>query len=119
MKCEAHTVEGAPCQAPAQTGRPFCFHHDPEKAAARSEARRRGGLRSHGLDPTMPRPEVRLLVVADIMKLLETAGADCLAQKPSLSRARALAYIGGMALKVIEVSELETRIRALEGRLSE
>lgn len=42
-KCTATTADGSPCQAYAQEGKPYCFQHDPEQAAAAAEARRKGG----------------------------------------------------------------------------
>ena len=42
-ECQAKTADGSPCGAPAQTGKAYCFQHDPEQEAARAEARNRGG----------------------------------------------------------------------------
>ena len=42
-ECQAKTADGSPCGAPAQTGKAYCFQHDPEQEAARVEARNRGG----------------------------------------------------------------------------
>ena len=41
--CQAKTADGKPCGAPAQTGKAYCFQHDPEQEQARAEARKRGG----------------------------------------------------------------------------
>ncbi len=43
MKCTATLENGTICTANAQTGRPFCYVHDPDKATERDAARRRGG----------------------------------------------------------------------------
>jgi hypothetical protein len=114
--CEALNQRGERCQAPPLKGSRFCYHHAPELAAERAAARRRGGLRSHGLNPEAPAPEVRFRAVSDVLRLLEVAGEDILRQKPSLARARALAYLGGVCLKAFELSEIEARVRALENR---
>jgi hypothetical protein len=50
------------------------------------------------------------------MDLLEQAAADVLRQKPSLARARTLAYLATSALKALEVGALEERVSALEAR---
>ena len=42
-ECQAKTADGSQCGAPAQTGKAYCFQHDPEQEAARVEARSRGG----------------------------------------------------------------------------
>lgn len=48
-RCEALNKAGDPCPAPPVTGRPFCFHHDPELADEAAAARRQGGaLRPRG-----------------------------------------------------------------------
>lgn len=117
--CEALTTNGERCQAPPLRGGRFCFHHDPSKAAAREEARRRGGKAAHGMDPEAPRPEVKLRAIGDVLRLFEVASSDILQQPASLGRARALAYLGGHILRALELSELERRIAALEQRAKE
>jgi hypothetical protein len=113
-QCEATTKAGRPCMAAAMSGSPWCFIHNPATAQARADARRRGGLRVHGLDPEAPEPQVRIRVIRDCLELLETAGGDCLRMEPSLSRARALAHVAATAARILEVSELEERVRTLE-----
>jgi hypothetical protein len=55
--CTATTQEGAPCTAPAQKAKAFCFHHDPERKADQREASVLGGkVRAAQMDR---RPEVR------------------------------------------------------------
>ena len=112
--CEAVTAQGTPCQAPPLMDGRFCFHHEPGRARERSEARRRGGRAAHGLDREVVPPAVRLEAVGDVLRLLETAAGDILLQKPSLSRARALAYLSVSALRALEVGALEERLAALE-----
>lgn len=41
--CTATTADGNPCPNAALAGGQFCFTHDPDKAAERDEARKRGG----------------------------------------------------------------------------
>lgn len=112
--CEAMTMAGAPCEAPNQHGRRYCFHHDPERATERAAARRRGGLAVHGLAGGDVSQVVRLRSADDVLSLLERAAGDLLARKPSVSRARALAYVGTAALRAIEVGSIEDRLGALE-----
>jgi len=42
-KCQATTKDGKPCKAPAQTGKVYCFQHDPQKKQAAAEGRAKGG----------------------------------------------------------------------------
>jgi hypothetical protein len=60
---------------------------------------------------------VKLRTVADILGVLETAIGDALSRKPSLGRSRALGYLATVALKALEVGELEERLEALESRM--
>lgn len=117
MRCEADTQKGERCKAPALKGGRFCYHHDPEVAAERQEARRRGGLSLHYGKGGPDRPDAEIRVVRDVLALLETGAADILARPPSVERARALVYLSGAALKALEVGALEERVAALEKRL--
>jgi hypothetical protein len=118
MTCEAMTRQGARCKAPPLTGGRFCFHHDPEKATERRQARRKGGLVLHHGSADRERPEVRLREVSDVLALLEEAAADAMTRKPGIARARCLTYVSTAAVRVIEASDLEERVRALEARIN-
>ena len=99
-------------------GSKFCFHHNPATARKRTEARRRGGLAVHGLDPTAATPEIRIKCIGDCLTLLETAASDCLTMEPSLARARTLVQVALAGLRSVEVGSLEERLEALEERLT-
>jgi hypothetical protein len=55
--CQAATRSGAACGAPAQSGRSFCFQHDPDASQARAQARHAGG-RARGEQLRTPPPPV-------------------------------------------------------------
>jgi len=119
-QCNATTARGRPCGAPAQQGRPYCFAHDPDRAAERTDARRLGGhnrrtpkVGDAGEYPT------RLRSVADVQAVLERALVDTWAQENSGQRTQALVRLAQGALKALEVGELEERLAALEARLTE
>ncbi len=42
-KCKATRKDGDPCRAEAQSGRDYCFFHDPGKDGERHEAKVKGG----------------------------------------------------------------------------
>ena len=42
-RCAAKTVSGSPCSATPVRPSGYCYWHDPDLAAERDEARRRGG----------------------------------------------------------------------------
>lgn len=95
--------------------RPYCFAHDPERAADAAEARRMGGLRRRREGTlTVAYDLGRLDTVEGVHRLLVIAGTDALGHEPSLNRARVLLAVAAQAMKLIEVGEIEARIAALE-----
>src|SRR5260370_16345619 len=42
-RCQHTSKNGSPCQADPQTGKPYCFFHDPEQQQKRATARKHGG----------------------------------------------------------------------------
>jgi hypothetical protein len=103
-----------------------CFAHDPARAADRARARKQGGHQRHaGTARTegrgraaAPREVVTLGSVADVRTLLERTVGDTLALDNSPQRSRTIGGLLGVALKALEVGELEARVAALEERLN-
>jgi hypothetical protein len=95
----------------------YCYVHDPSRAAERAAARKKGGLARHGRvigeTPAAPEP-MPIDSLGDIKKIIQRAVNDVMGLESSLSRARTLGYLAGVAIKAIEVGELERRIAALE-----
>lgn len=119
-QCTATTADGKRCRAPALQGRPFCFAHDPDRAAERADARQRGGYNRR--TPKALGPDgypTRLRCVGDVQGLLEAALADTVQQENSGSRTQALVRLALGALKVLELGDLEERLAVLEARLEE
>lgn len=114
--CQATTKRGQPCQSPAGADG-FCFWHSPARAAERAEARSKGGKARHGRAITYipgEEGEISLENARDVLKLIERAANDALKMERSLSRSRTLGSLAAVALKAVEVTELEARIEALE-----
>lgn len=119
-QCTATTADGKPCGAPALHGRPFCYAHDPDRAAERADARRRGGYNRRTPKATGPDGyPTRLRSVGDVQALLEATLRDTVAQENSGARTQALVRLSLGALKVLELGDLEERLAALEARLEE
>jgi hypothetical protein len=55
--------------------------------------------------------------VRQVRRLLEIAVLDALGLENSIARSRTLAYLAQVALKALEVGELEERVRELESVL--
>ena len=96
----------------------LCFWHDPAHAQEAAEASKLGGLRRRKESTVAGAYEFEGLdSVVKITRLLEIAVVDTLSQENSIARARTLAYLAQMALKALEVGEVEERLAALEGAL--
>ncbi len=113
-KCAARTLDGLPCEAPALTCEPFCFHHSPAHAEERMLARRLGGKNAQArkvLPPgTLP---VSLNSAADIRKLLSETVDQVRQGLISVSTANSVAYITSVALKLSEL-ELSADVARME-----
>ena len=117
MACRATTKAGEPCRA-TELRDGWCYHHHPELEEERRAAKRKGGLvLHHGGAAGEPPEKVQLRKAADVLELLEQAAVDALSRKAGIQRARALTYIATAAVRVIETSDLEERILALERRM--
>src|SRR6266571_1027081 len=94
--------------------RPYCFAHDPERAADAAEARRLGGARR--------RKEGTIAIAYDlpgldsvegIRRVFEIAWTDLLGLDNAINRARALIAVGTAAIKLLG-ADYEERLAALE-----
>jgi hypothetical protein len=113
--CSFSKQNGFPCRNAPMQDEEFCFWHSPEHAEEAAEARRLGGLRRRKEKVTQGAYDFEgLESVTQIRRLLEVAAVDTLALENSVARSRTLAYLSLVALKALEVGELEERVRALE-----
>jgi hypothetical protein len=111
----AITEKGEPCRQAPLWGEEYCFWHHPEHTEEAAEARRLGGLRRRKEKITGGAYDFEgLESVTQIRRLLEIAVVDTLGLESSIARSRTLAYLAQMALKALEVGELEARLEALE-----
>ncbi len=105
--CQGRTASGAACRAPAQSGRPFCFQHDPDAAQRRAEARRAGGrARGDQLRKPRARPErapswVGLDGPAEIRAGFSWAAAALVEHRIDPKAANALVGILGGAARLV------------------
>ncbi len=101
---------------PALDGSSHCFAHAPETAAARTKARKAGGQRQR--TPNGEGVPVALGNVAEIQTELERIYGETMCQANSAQRSRTAAVLLSVALKTVEVGELEGRLAAIEARLA-
>ena len=114
-QCAYRQHGGEPCRAAPLRDSEFCLMHSPEHAKEVQEARRLGGLRRKREATVIGAYEFEGLSTVDgIRRLLEVAVLDTLGMENSISRSRTLAYLAQVALRTLEVGDLEERIAALE-----
>jgi hypothetical protein len=93
----------------------FCWAHSPERAKEAQEARRLGGLRRKRESTISSAYQFESLnSVEGIRRIVLIAVLDALSMENSMSRARTLAYLAQVALRMLEVGEIEERVAALE-----
>jgi hypothetical protein len=89
--------------------------HSPEHAQEVQEARRLGGLRRKREATLSGVYDFEgLETVSGIRRLIEVAVLDTLGMENSMSRSRTLAYLAQVALRTLEVGDLEKRLAMLE-----
>jgi hypothetical protein len=115
-RCKGTRADGQPCGMPPMADSAFCWSHDPANADAAAEARRVGGLRRKKEGTVASAYSFGgLESVHDIRRLLDIAVVDTLSIENSIQRSRALAYLAQMALRALEVGEVQDRLQVLEG----
>jgi hypothetical protein len=118
-QCAFRFQNGQPCRAAPMRDGEFCIMHSPEHAKEVQEARKLGGLRrKREVTVSGAYDFDGLETVASIRRLLEVAVLDILGMENSLARSRTLAYLSQIALRSLEVGELEQRIEVLEQSFS-
>ncbi len=95
--------------------RPYCFSHDPERAADAAEARRMGGLRRRREGTVAVAYDLLGLdTVPGIRRILEIVIADGIGLENGVARLRTLISAAAAATGLLKVGELEERLAALE-----
>lgn len=116
--CKATKDDGTPCEAAPITGGDYCFWHDPERAEEVAEAGRLGGLRRRREKAVGAAYDLDGLdTVEQVKRLLQIAVMDTLGLENSIARSRTLAYLAQVALKVVEVGDMQQRLTALEAAM--
>ena len=113
-RCQAQTKQGQSCAANPAAGSAYCAFHDPARAAAQAQARKRGGHNRQTAKAADVLRPAKLRTTKNVMALLEEVLADTRLQENSAQRSRTLISLALAALKALEVGELEERLAALE-----
>lgn len=114
-RCEFGKADGHPCGMAPLHDRPYCFAHDPERAAEAAEARRLGGLRRRKEGTVAVAYDLPGLdTVVGIRRVLDIVVTDGLGLDNGVQRLRVLIAAAGAATNLLKVGELEERVAALE-----
>jgi hypothetical protein len=117
--CKAKTSKGKPCGANARRGKKYCFMHDPASGRARALARKRGGKHRRKGEQRSAFPDVDVKTVAGLEFLVEHVIKNAWSLETSVARSRTLGYLAGIQKSILEVGELESRVRQLEEYFAE
>ncbi len=116
-QCEFVKKSGERCGAYAIENSKLCYWHCPEALVSRRQAQKRGGVNRlaerHGEARTYS-----IKTPGDIMQALESALNDVGTLENSHSKARSIGYLCQIALKGLEIGQLEERVATLEGKLN-
>jgi hypothetical protein len=119
-RCAYAKTDGDPCQMAPLRDRPYCFAHDPERAAEAAEARRLGGLRRRKEGTIAVAYDLPGLdSVAGIRRLLDIVVTDGIGLDNGIPRLRALISTAVAATNLLKVGEFEERLAALESTNSQ
>lgn len=115
--CTTTTMRGAPCRSFALPNSKFCVMHDPTKAAAVAEARRRGGTVAmklrvlQGKRDRLDTPKALVWFVSNVVQ-------DTLAGTVQPDVARAVLYGVSIQRALIDASGTEARLAEVERLLA-
>jgi hypothetical protein len=114
--CAFVMPDGQACRAGPQRDRPYCFAHDPERAADAADARRLGGLRRRKEGTIAVAYDLPGLdTVVGIRRLLDIVVTDGVGLDNGIPRLRVLISTAVAAMNLLKVGDLEERLEALEG----
>jgi Stress-induced bacterial acidophilic repeat motif len=110
---KAITASGDQCKAKPHKDSLCFFHSDPQRAA---ELGRKGGRRKATIRPDDLQELAAPKTPADLKHLMAQSIVELRARKLDPKVANAISYLGAGFLRAHEVSDLETRLQALEAR---
>ncbi len=108
-RCQHISKIGARCQADPQTGKAYCFFHDPDQKKKQAEARRQGGeARTRDTEPeiTLPPklPAMSLQKASDVFELLSQTVDHFRRGEMDFRAAKAIAYLASLLLRALKAN---------------
>ena len=112
--CERVKDDGSKCLARAGQGSRYCFFHDPTKENDRKEAQQRGGRANRATVLPADGPDVPLTSLKDLVGLFARVINLQLKGEVSSKETSSLGYNCSQLAKLLEASNIEQRLVALE-----
>ncbi len=103
------------CRGYAVSGSKYCFAHDPTQEKKRKAAQRKGG--EAGRVATLPESSLSVRNMSDVLGLMEMTINDVRAGRLDVKVANAIGYLANVSVKVIQQTDIEARLEALESVL--
>ena len=117
MKCKFLKPDNIRCSANAMVGFEHCFSHNPETQDKKKSAVLKGGLSPKPRKSAEPLQFVALKSVSDVLLLLEDTINRVRTDPITHQKANCVGYLANIALKALEVGNLEERLSALEEKI--
>ena len=114
-QCRAKTKSGHRCNMAAGSSG-YCFAHDPARKAEANAARKLGGF-NRRTAARVSGEAVNVQSLADVLKLVNAVILDTWELENSPARNRVLLGCADTAIRVLQSSELEQRLAAIEAAL--
>src|SRR6266849_3713785 len=108
-RCQYISKIGARCQADPQTGKAYCFFHDPDQKSKQAAARRQGGeARSRQTEPEITLPPnlsvMPLQKASDVFELLSQTVNHFRRGQMEMRAAKAIAYLASLLLRALKAN---------------
>jgi hypothetical protein len=114
--CPGTNAAGAPCRATTMTGRAWCWHHDPDLAGARRDARALGGRNRETIERARRRLPGEVSTMLDLVVVAFHAAARGEIGPP---QATAMAALAGAYCRLHDVGEHDLALEELEAQLAD
>ncbi len=108
-RCQYISKIGSRCQADPQTGKAYCFFHDPGQKSKQAAARRQGGeARSRQTEPEITLPPnlsaIPLRKASDVFELLSQTVNHFRRGEMDMRAAKAIAYLASLLLRALKAN---------------
>src|SRR6266852_5472205 len=101
-RCQYISKIGARCQADPQTGKAYCFFHDPDQKSKQAEARSRQTEPEITLPPNLP--AIPLRKASDVFELLAQTVNHFRRGEMEMRAAKAIAYLASLLLRALKAN---------------